>query len=168
MLVVTHVVREIGGLTFPLIPVYLILGFVAIYNAYFQYKLRLPMEDLQKCAIKQISLDFIALAAAVYFSGGCDSPFLYYYILHIVISGMILPRKWTFRFAVVAIILPTTIMGLKHIGILPHFAIFREEPMLFTNLSVIAAYGGVFISTLLLTAYFVTYLSERLYKNRRK
>ncbi|MFZ6006506.1 MAG: GGDEF domain-containing protein, partial [Nitrospirota bacterium] len=168
VLIVTHIIREIADLTFSLIPVYLILGFVAVYNAYFQYKLKLPSEDLQKCAIKQISLDFIALAAAVYFSGGCDSPFLYYYIFHIVISGIILPRKWTFRFAVVAIALPTTIMGLKHLGILPHFAVFRNEPMLFTDLSVIAAYGGVFISTLLLTAYFVTYLSDRLYKKQEE
>lgn len=168
VLIVTHVIREIANLTFPLIPVYLILGFVAVYNAYFQYKLKLPSEDLQKCAIKQISLDFIALAAAVYFSGGCDSPFLYYYIFHIVISGIILPRKWTFRFAAVAIALPSTIMGLKHLGILPHFAVFRNEPMLFTDLSVIAAYGGVFISTLLLTAYFVTYLSDKLYRKQEE
>lgn len=168
VLIVTHIVREIANLTFSLIPVYLILGFVAIYNAYFQYKLKLPSEDLQKCAIKQISLDFIALAAAVYFSGGCDSPFLYYYIFHIVISGIILPRKWTFRFAVIAIALPTAIMGLKHIGILPHFAVFRNEPMIFTDLSIIAAYGGVFISTLLLTAYFVTYLSGKLYRKQEE
>ncbi len=168
VLVATHVVREIAGLDFSLIPVYLILGFVAVYNTYFQYKLKLPSEDLQKCAIKQISLDFIALAAAVYFSGGCDSPFLYYYIFHIVISGIILPRKWTFRFAAVAIALPTTIMGLKHLGILPHFAVFRNEPVLFTDLSVIAAYGSVFISTLLLTAYFVTYLSDKLYKKQEE
>jgi hypothetical protein len=168
VLVATHVVREMAGLDFSLIPVYLTLAFVAVYNAYFQYKLKFPSEDLQKCAIKQISLDFIALAAAVYFSGGCDSPFLYYYIFHIVISGIILPRKWTFRFAVVAIALPTTIIGLKHLGILPHFAVFRNEPMLFTDLSVIAAYGGVFISTLLLTAYFVTYLSDRLYKKQEE
>ncbi|BCB95352.1 hypothetical protein JZK55_02740 [Dissulfurispira thermophila] len=166
VLIATHVVREIAGLTFSLIPVYLILGFVSTYNAYFQYKLKSYTQDLQQCAIRQISLDFIALAAAVYFSGGCDSPFLYYYIFHIVISGIILPKKWTFRFAAVAIVLPSAIMGLKHIGILPHFAIFRDEPMLFTNLSVIAAYGGVFISTLILTAYFVTYLSDKLYKKQ--
>lgn len=168
VLVVTHIVREIADLTFSLIPVYLILGFVAVYNAYFQYKLKLPSEDLQKCAIKQISLDFIALTAAVYFSGGCDSPFLYYYIFHIVISGIILPKKWAFRLAAVAIALPTIIMGLKHLGILPHFAVFRNEPMLFTDLSVMAAYGSVFISTLLLTAYFVTYLSDRLYKKQEE
>ncbi|MEW6738747.1 MAG: GGDEF domain-containing protein [Nitrospirota bacterium] len=166
VLVITHVVREIAGLTFPLIPVYLILGFTTVYNAYFQQRLKSPSEDLIKNAIAQISLDFIVLTAAVYFSGGCDSPFLYYYIFHIVISGIILPIKWTFRFAVAAIVLPAAVMWLKHVGILPHFAILKNEPVLFADLSVIAAYGGVFASTLILTAYFVAYLSDRLYKKQ--
>ena len=133
VLVVTHIVREIEGLTFPLIPVYIILGSVALYNAYFQQRLKLPETDLLKCTIKQTSLDFLVLTAAVYFSGGCDSPFLYYYIFfHIVISGMILPKKWTFRFAAVAIILPTTIMGLKHLGILPHLE-YSEKSRCFSQ-----------------------------------
>ena len=76
VLVITHIVREIAGLTFPLIPVYIILGLVAIYNTYFQVKLKAQTKDLQKNAIEQISLDFLILAGAIYFSGGCDSPFL--------------------------------------------------------------------------------------------
>ncbi|MBI5212449.1 MAG: diguanylate cyclase [Nitrospirae bacterium] len=168
VLVVTHLVREIAGLTFSLIPVYIILGLVAIYNTYFQLKLKAQTKDLQKNAIEQISLDFLVLAGAIYFSGGCDSPFLYYYIFHIVISGILLPSIWTYRFAVLAIVLPTSIVGLKHFGILPHFTIFRNEPMLFSDLSVIAAYGGVFASTLLLTAYFITYLSDKLYKKQEE
>ncbi|MBI5213616.1 MAG: GGDEF domain-containing protein [Nitrospirae bacterium] len=168
VLVGTHIVREIAGLTFPLIPVYLILGLVAIYNAYFQVKLKVAAKDFHKSAIEQISLDFLILAGAIYFSGGCDSPFLYYYLFHIVISGILLPRVWTYRFAVLAIVLPTSIVGLKHFGILPHFAIFRNEPLLFSDLSVMAAYGGVFASTLLLTAYFVTYLSDKLYKKQEE
>ncbi len=168
VLVGTHIVREIAGLTFPLIPVYLILGFVALYNAYFQVKLKVAAKDFHKNAIEQISLDFLILAGAIYFSGGCDSPFLYYYLFHIVISGILLPRVWTYRFAILAIVLPTSIVGLKHFGILPHFAIFRNEPLLFSDLSVMAAYGGVFASTLLLTAYFVTYLSDKLYKKQEE
>ena len=168
VLVVTHIVREIAALDFPLIPVYIILGIVALYNLYFQIKLKTRVEDLQKNAAEQISLDFLVLAGAIYFSGGCDSPFLYYYVFHIVISGILLPRIWTYRFAVLAIVLPTIIVGLKHFGILPHFTVFRNEPLLFSDLSVMAAYGGVFASTLLLTAYFITYLSDKLYKKQEE
>ena len=168
VLVATHVVREIAALEFSLIPVYIILGIVALYNLYFQITLKTIVKDLRKNAVEQISLDFLVLAATIYFSGGCDSPFLYYYVFHIVISGILLPRLWTYRFAVLAIVLPTSIVGLKHFGILPHFTIFRDEPLLFKDLSVMAAYGGVFASTLLLTAYFVTYLSDKLYTKQEE
>lgn len=168
VLVATHIVREIAGLTFPLIPVYIILAFTGMYNTYFHFRLNKPIDNYQRIAIEQISLDFLVLTAAVYFSGGCDSPFLYYFIFHVVISGILLPRIWTFRFAVIAIALPTSIVGLKHFGILPHFTIFRDEPQVFSNLIVIAAYGGVFASTLLFTAYFVTYLSDKLFKKQEE
>jgi len=164
----THIVKDLLDLPFPLIPVYLILGYVGLYNIYFQARLRNPERDFRQDAIGQISLDFVALAAAVYFSGGCDSPFLYYFIFHIVISGFLLPRAWTFRFAVVAITLPTAVVGLKHFGILPHFAIFRDEPAVFTNLLIIASYGSVFASTILLTAYFVTYLADKLFAEQKE
>lgn len=168
VLVATHIVREIADLVFPLIPLYLILGFVAVYNLYFYRRLKLSSDDLGNNALLQITLDYIALTAAIYFSGGCDSPFLYYFIFHIVISGIILPKIWTFRFAAIAIALPSFVVGLKHLGVLPHFAVFRNEPMIFADLSVMASYGVVFASTLILTAYFVTYLSDKLYKKQEE
>ena len=168
VLVATHLVREIADLVFPLIPLYLILGFVVTYNIYFQHRLKLSSDNLRNNALLQISLDYVALAAAIYFSGGCDSPFLYYFIFHIVISGILLPKIWTFRFAAIAIALPSIIVGLKHLGLLPHFAVFRNEPVIFADLSVMASYGVVFASTLMLTAYFVTYLSDKLYKKQEE
>jgi signal transduction histidine kinase len=165
--VATDVVRVIAGLDFPLMPVYLILGFVAVYNVYFQRRLKFPYKDLQKNAAAQISLDFIALTAAVYFSGGCDSPFLYYYIFHIVVSGIILPPEWAFQFTAFAISLPSLVFLLKHFGYLPHFGIFKNRPVpLFSDIYEVWIYGGVFVSTLVLTAYFTTYLSDKLRKKQ--
>ncbi len=167
---VTHIVKEMLDLPFPLMPVYLILGFVALYNIYFQVKLKEKEaeRDFRRDAIGQIGLDFVVLAAAVYFSGGCDSPFLYYFIFHIIISGLLLPRAWTFRFAAVAIVLPAVVVGLKHVGILPHFAVFREEPAAYSNPLIIVAYGSVFASTILLSAYFVTYLADKLFAEQKE
>lgn len=165
---VAHLVRDLADLSFPLLPMYLILGTVVLYNSYFHIKLKSADRDFSKDPIEQISLDFLVLGAAIYFSGGCDSPFLYYFIFHIVISGLLLPRIWTFRFAAVAIVLPTAILGLKHLGILPHFAVFRDEPVIYSNLLVIGSYGAVFTSTILLTAYFVTYLSDKLFREQKE
>ncbi len=166
--IAAHFIREVFGLDFPMLPVYIILGAVIIYNLYSQRRLQFISENLLNNAILQISLDYITLAAAIYFSGGCDSPFLYYYIFHIVITGVILPPKWTFRFTALAVILPGGVLGLKHIGLLPHVSIFRDRPVFFADIEVIFIYGSVFISTLLLTAYLVTYLSDKLYKKQNE
>ncbi len=166
--IAAHIVREIFRLDFPMLPVYIILLFAAAYNLYFQSRLKFLSKNFLNDAIAQIGLDYIVLAAAIYFLGGCDSPFLYYYIYHIVITGIILPKKWAFRFTGAAVILPFIVFGLKHIGILPHFAIFADMPVFFSDIKVISIYGAVFLSTLILTAYFVTYLSEKLYEKQEE
>jgi len=168
VLVGTHVIREIAFLSFPLTPVYIILGFASAYNFYFRWQLKFSQTDLKKNATLQILLDQITLASAVYFSGGCDSPFIYFFIFHIVISGIILPWKYTFIFCGLAIFFPAAVMWFKHIGLLPHFGIFKNEPMVFTDITVMGSYGLVFISTLFLTAYFVTYLSRKLYRKHEE
>ncbi len=161
--VATHIVRELNSLSFSLIPVYAILGFASLYNVFFSWTLRFPNHDPKKIAVAQIFLDQFTLALAMYFSGGCDSPFIYFFIFHIVISGILLPWGYTLVFAVLAVFFPLTVMGLKHYGILPHYGIFKNEPMIFTDMTVVASYGAAFVTTIFLTAYFVTYLSRRLH-----
>ncbi|RJQ41398.1 MAG: GGDEF domain-containing protein [Nitrospiraceae bacterium] len=168
VLVGTHVIREVAFMSFSLIPVYIILGFAASYNMYFRWEVKFPGSNLKKLALLQIFLDQITLALAVYFSGGCDSPFIYFFIFHIVISGIILPWKFTFAFGGLAIFFPASVMGLKYLGLLPHYGIFKNEPMIFTDLTVMGSYGIVFISTVFLTAYFVTYLSRKLYNKHEE
>ena len=163
VLVGVHVIREVDFLSFPLIPVYAILGFAALYNTYFSWAMKFTQTEPRKLAVSQIFLDQFTLAFAMYFSGGCDSPLIYFFIFHIVISGIMLPLVYTVVFSVLAVVFPATVMGLKHFGVLPHFGIFSNEPILFANLSVIGSYGAAFVSTVVLTAYFVTYLSKRLY-----
>ena len=131
-------------------------------------EIKIPAGQSQKLALLQIFLDQVTLAEAVYFSGGCDSPFVYFFIFHIVISGIILPWKYTFAFGGLAIFFPALVMGLKHIGVLPHYGIFKDEPMLFRDFTVMSSYGVVFLSTIFLTAYFVTYLSRKLYKKHEE
>lgn len=168
VLVATHVFREIDFLSFSLIPVYAILGFASLYNIYLKWRLRFPNEDLFRLAGIQIFFDQATLALAVYFSGGCDSPFTYFFIFHVVISGIILPWRYTAVVAVLAVFFPAVVMGFKHLGILPHYSIFRNEIMIFSNLSMMGSYGLAFISTVFLTAYFVAYLSRKLHEKNQE
>ena len=163
-----HLLREIFELDFPVLPVYIILVSVIACNLYFQNRLRFAPENIFRDAVLQIGLDYVALSAAIYFSGGCDSPFLYYYIFHIVITGVILPKVWAYGFTAFAVMLQGIVLGLKHTGLLSHVGIFKDRPVFFSGMEVISIYGAVFISTLALTAYFVTYLSDRLSKKQEE
>jgi diguanylate cyclase (GGDEF)-like protein len=168
VLITTHVVREIAVLSFSLIPVYLILGAASLCNLVYSWRLKSPSENLQRQALAQIVIDQLLLAFAVYFSGGCDSPFIYFFIFHVVISGIILPWHYSFVFAGVAVLLPSFVLGLKHLGVLPHYGIFKNEPTIFEDTTVIVSYGLAFVSTIFLTAYFVTYLSRRLHEKNEE
>ncbi|HSQ77267.1 MAG TPA: GGDEF domain-containing protein, partial [Nitrospirota bacterium] len=97
---------------------------------------------------------------------GCDSPFIYFFIFHVVISGIILPQR-AFIFAGTAVVLPALVIGLKHAGMLPHYGIFKQEPV-FTDRAMIVSYGLAFITTIFLTAYFVTHLSRQLHKKNEE
>jgi putative nucleotidyltransferase with HDIG domain len=168
VIAVTHIVRAAAFLSFSLVPVYGITGFAALYNIFFTLLLRRPRENFLRLAVLQILLDQITLSLAMYFSGGCDSPFIYFFIFHVVISGILLPQRYAFGFTALAAIFPATVMELKHIGVLPHVGIFRDEPMIFTNFAVMGSYGAAFVSTLILTAYFVNYLGARLQQSREE
>ncbi len=161
--VTTHVVRETSVLSFSLIPVYLILGTAALFNFYYLWRLKLARQNLERQALLQIIVDQIILAASVYFSGGSNSPFIYFFLFHVVISGIILPWRHAYALAGMAVLFPGLIIGLSRYGHLPQFGIFKQEPLI-TDGSVIAVYGMAFISTIVLTIYFVTYLSKQLHE----
>lgn len=167
VLVGTHIAHEMSALSFSLIPVYLILGVASISNYVYLRRLKLSHENLKRLALIQIGVDQLILAFSVYFSGGCDSPFIYFFIFHVVISGIILPWRQAFAFAGTAVALPTSVVGLKHLGVLPHYGIFKNEPMIIDNTAIVF-YGAAFISTVFLTAYFVSYLSRQLYNKNEE
>lgn len=167
VLVATYAAREISFLSISLIPVCLILGAAALCNLFYMWRLKLSRENLERLAFVQIIVDQFILASSVYFSGGCDSPFIYFFIFHVVISGIILPWRHAFGFAGMAVFLPVLIFGLKHAGILPHYGIFKQEPV-FTGTAMVVSYGLAFITTIFLTAYFVTHLSRQLHKKNEE
>lgn len=167
VLIATSVARETSFLSISFIPVGLILGVAAFGNLLYQWRLKHSRENLERLAPVQILGDQFILASSVYFSGGCDSPFIYFFIFHVVISGIILPRRQAYGIAGMAVLLPALVIELKHAGILPHYGIFRQEPV-FTGTAMIVSYGLAFIATIFLTAYFVTHLSRQLYKKNEE
>ncbi|MBF0328409.1 MAG: GGDEF domain-containing protein [Nitrospirae bacterium] len=167
VLIATFIVRDISGLDFSIIPAIIILCFVASYNLFFDYLYRSRHQWRNRFTLAQIGLDYIALAAAVYFSGGIGSPLLYFYVFHVVISGIVLPSNWIFRVVMTGIALPLIVEFMSATGILPASPEFRFR-FFETNPSIAVACGAVFVCTMILTAYFLLYLVTRLHKRQDK
>lgn len=166
VLVITLLVRFIAGLTFPLLPVYITLGCMAGYNLWFGLKLGKASHTMQSDIIRQVLLDYTVLFTMVVFSGGINSPFLYYFIFHIGISAIILPKPWAYRFAACAMAFVSVIVALQFQGLTPRLAVSEWTVQYEARLSLMIAYTGVFGSTLFFTAYFMTYLAEKLNRSR--
>jgi len=166
VLLSAYPLQKVGPFSLPLLPPFLISGTVFLYNLFFYIKIKKARVTLNN-TILQLFCDQLTLNAGVYFSGGCDSPFIYFFIFHVVISSFIIPGMWPYIYATTGIILPGLIMFLKHIGMLPHFGILINEPLIFSSdLKMMAIYSSAFISTMFLTAYFTNYLSSRILKDR--
>ena len=47
-------------------------------------------------AMVQIEVDLLALTAVLHFAGGVANPFLLFYVFHVIIATIILPRNLSF------------------------------------------------------------------------
>jgi len=138
-------------------PLYICGLVLALYNALLQAVARrinrLAEEWIEWIVFLQISLDLALLTLLLYFSGITHNPFIFYYVFHIIIAGIILPDRYAYFLAAQASVMVGSVFSLQYRGIIP------EHP-----LSYPAAGGqegsflvGKFIalaSTLFFAAYF--------------
>ncbi len=103
----------LGSHVFPVLsnpmPIYLCAAALLISNiSYFLAATNKPEEanprDLALGMI-QVELDLLILTAVLYFSGGVVNPFFLFYIFHVIIAAIILPRNLSFYVGLTAILL---------------------------------------------------------------
>jgi len=106
------VVTWMGGFEYNPFAPGLVLVFMGIYNVVFEMDFRIRERkslDLQglgliyRSGTIQIDLDLVALTFIIYFTGGIDSPLVFFYILHTITASYLLSRKATFLQATLAV-----------------------------------------------------------------
>jgi diguanylate cyclase (GGDEF)-like protein len=101
----------------------LALGFVALYNTFYQLNYR-RLGNITVWNNLQLALDAIVVTVLVYYSGGVSSWFWSMYSLFILEAAFILPRRRdTWGLAVLCMLLLGGIDLLEFVGILPHVTI---------------------------------------------
>jgi signal transduction histidine kinase len=146
------------------------IGFtILFYNAIFfgiDFHLRhkkAAIESYRLLTVWQVTLDWLAMSLLIHFSGGIESPAIFFFLFHIVIASMFFPVRTAFSFSFLAIGLVSAIALLEYFSILPHRATggYLTEK-LYANPYYVTAILVFFSSTGIILAYLATAISERL------
>jgi len=142
---------------------------ILAYNViFFLVHRRLIAQDSDPHAYFQLTLwqvvvDWIAITLLIYFSGGVESPAIFFFIFHIVIASIFFSRKLAFILTLLAIALVTLIGLLEFFAVLPHQAVtgYLDAPQ-YQNPFYISAVLIFFSITSLFVAYLVTTITAQL------
>jgi two-component system sensor histidine kinase RegB len=100
--------RYLLHIAFPFGKALMVWGAILLYNLAFTFyhrsagRRRAPDLTISRIeAYLQIGMDLLALTFLIHFSGGAENPFIYFYLFHIILASMLLPRAevWIVGFA---------------------------------------------------------------------
>jgi signal transduction histidine kinase len=156
----------------PTLPLYAIGLTLLLYNAAFyaivRHLARQPARALAPYDLltkTQIGFDWVAMTALIHFSGGLESPALFYFFFHIIIAAILLSMRATFFYAGMAALLVSAIGVLEYAGYLPHYAVLMSATAgLYRQPLYVLGITFFFISTVFVAAYLASTLSARLRK----
>lgn len=157
-------------LPLPVLPLYVISGSVLVYNFFFQnYAQKLEsttphkLSSFSRFANFQIVADWVALTLVVHYTGGIESPLVFFFIFHVIISTILLSQLASYLQATLAVSLITLLTVAEYSGVISHIHIpgildgrlYNEPIRLFTFLL-------FFTSTLYISTYLASSVSKRL------
>ncbi|MCK4419654.1 HAMP domain-containing histidine kinase [Candidatus Aerophobetes bacterium] len=163
-------VMSVLDIPIPALPLYVISGAVLVYNLFFQkYAQKLEgatphkLSSFSRFANIQIVADWVALTLVVYYTGGIESPLVFFFIFHVIISTILLSQLASYLQATLAAFLITFLAVAEYYGVISHIHIpgildgrlYNEPVRLFTFLL-------FFSSTLYISTYLASSVSKRL------
>ena len=157
------------------IPLYAIGVLLLLYNflLYLTLKYLVRLHDrtlsraINRIIILQITADLLILTGVIYYSGGVENPFFFYYIFHVIISSMLLSRSMSYLQATLAVFLFGLLLGLEYFQVIRHHSIVGFlDTDLFQNRYYILGVFVVFSTTLYLVVYMTTSIVSQLRKQQ--
>lgn len=158
-------------------PFYIVGLSIFFYNALFRLYLkraeRLASERgavseasiFDRFAKAQAGLDWLAMILLVHFSGGVESPLLFYFIFHLIIASILLSPQACYFFATLAALAVGASAILEYRGIIPHVSLGLIPASVYQNGLYIAAVLFFFTTCLYISVYLATSVTINL---RRK
>ena len=167
VLFATWFCSSILDLEIPTSPLYVLGVAVLAYNGLYWWALQrldaepsTPDVTYQWFARMQIGLDWIAMALLIHWSGGIESPAIFFYLFYVPIASLLLPHDRAFLYVTLAPILVGGIALLEYYGVLPHVNVFESD--LYQDPLFIAGVLFFFTSAAYVMAYISITISRRL------
>ncbi len=124
-------VANVLGFEFNVLAVLLVAVFILLYNIAFQ-AVRRRIErggqekelPVQRFTYFQVGFDYLAMFLLVHFTGGAASPFIFFFVLHVIFASILLPdRRWAYAFAGLSAVGMSLIAAAEYHGLIPHHPI---------------------------------------------
>lgn len=163
---IVHALFQIGA------PIAILSGIgvaILLYNTFFfvserrAKQRRASAEVFQSLAIWQTALDWLAMTLLFHYSGGVESPAIWYFIFHIIIASIFFPRRTAFLLSVLAIVLVGGTVFLEYIGWLAHHPLQNYLPVaLYQNPLYVLGVLSFFSTTAIFVTFLVGSIQDRL------
>jgi signal transduction histidine kinase len=156
----------------PLVHLYGLTGFIAIYNVFFYlygHELRTWQDDAAKWHAAtllvhgQIVLDLLCLTLLLHYSGGAESPFATYYVLHITLASILLSPLASYVYAGLATLLYIVMILLEYVQAMGHVHLVSVfDPDLYRRETYLFAAAFALTTTLFFAVYLASSITSRL------
>ncbi len=136
-------------------------GFIFAYNAMLYLRhlrlRRMGSPDRRATQFEanfQIGADYVSLSAVIHYAGGVENPFIFLYLLHVIIGSILLSQRQVWAHGLFAYLLFLAVVFSEYAGIIPHytvkgvFLIPKHQNFLF-----VLAVSSSLLVTLLTTIY---------------
>lgn len=117
------------------VPIYACAGFLFVCNLVFRFLISGHIVKspghVKLLAMVQLEIDLLILTLLLFFAGGLTNPFVLFYVFHIIIATIILPRNLSFTVGISAILM----YGLMTVIELNDFPWLRHYPLELSTIS---------------------------------
>ncbi|MCP4050268.1 MAG: hypothetical protein GY730_06140, partial [bacterium] len=124
LFITTYIFSSVFDVVEQVIPLYTIGVIIGLTNAWFFFNtnaLRVKtFESVQMHAGIQIMTDHFSLICLIYFAGGIENPFIFYFLFHAIIGGIFLEKKYSYLQALFATSLFALLLLLEYYSVIPH------------------------------------------------
>jgi len=173
----TTVARRGLGIELHARALYLLAAGIAVYNALLSpalwYIRRGPVEKvaraLNRILVLQACADLVILTGILYFSGGVENPFSFYFVFHMILSSILLSRAQSYIQATLAAVLFGTLLLLDYLQVVRHYPLTGfAPPDLHLDGKYVLGFYVVFVTTLYLVVYMTTSIVAQLRKQQAR